>query len=158
MNGWDGANVEPFKDNFIIDDMSYLIAKGRTIDSGLISSSIPCKSGVVYTFSATVRAIHPIRISIVHQNESQLNTRQYIDKQVIYEELPGSDRIAVQFTCAEGVAGIALCIEHLADNDVDPAHYQHMKVEEGSIATGWIPNSTDPYPRIMRLDSILPPE
>jgi hypothetical protein len=155
-HGWEHTpRTINFRDNFMIDDFSYFVTKGNDEGTGMTCISIPVQSGGIYTFSGYFDSVSNIRITVLYQKDEHLNTLEAHSREIIYDAPSTLDmRVIRQLHIPEGISGAAFCIEHLAASEEEEAIIKRLKLEEGDVATKWIPCMTDPYLNQIRLSSV----
>lgn len=150
MGGWiSHPKVINFRDEFIIDDYSYFLVTGNTENTNaMISASLPIKEGVTYTFSGEFESTDSIRVSILFQDSSNVNNpEENIAAVELFSEsfvANGARRVA-SFSAPSGAYCCCVKLEHLATQETNTAKYIRLKIEEGSVATDWVPCMSDPY-------------
>lgn len=150
MIGWiTHPKVINFRDEFIIDDFSYFLATGNSAEAdAMFSASVPLTPGKQYTFSGEFSGPAVIKVTMLYQDVNHVNLlTEFVDTLVLCEEVftDLSVRKNVTFTPPAGTHSGSLKIEFLATDEAQTAIYKRLKIEEGAVATAWIPCLTDPY-------------
>lgn len=147
MNGWiKYDHVIAFRDDFIIDDFAYFLCTGNDSPDGFVSLSIPVTAGSTYCFSGYFTNNDAVKVSVLFQNGTDLNTENYVSSIVLFNSIFTTEtREFKTFTIPAGIIGAAIKIEHLCSNNIATAIYKRLKVEQGSTMTDWVPCLSDPY-------------
>lgn len=158
MSGWIvDSRVTNYRDDYILDDYSFFVISGNNTDLGFICKSCPVLPNTIYTFSGEfISHGQSIKVSVGYQTQDQLNTDRSTTQQILLEKsYPSSvqkEQISendwhydtAQFTTPAYCKGIYLRIDNIASKDQE-AYIRRLKIEQGTVATQWVPSLTDPY-------------
>lgn len=153
MSGWlTKDKVTNYRDDYILDDYSYFVITGDNLQTGFICKSVPVEPHKTYTFSGEFFT-HGKSITVVlnYQNRGQLNTTEGFTTKTVFTGLCEGDWTlkSYTFTCPSDTLGVCIGIYQAANDETTEVFIRHLKIEEGSEATKWIPSMTDPYQNIV---------
>ena len=152
LDGWyNTTGVSIYHDNYLNDDDVHFVITGKKSDStfldALTSASIKLSPGTTYSLSCKYKTENGASLSLALgvQTTTQINTIDTLSQRTLVTNLQATNWTThtVQLVADSTQPAHILRIAQPTNNPAAILRIQNIKLEEGSVATPWIPCYTD---------------